>query len=180
MRRLVLVAALVLAASAFRPAPALAQGSGGTQWGVRGGVSFPNGDSSVVLDDGWHGGVTLNYEIPALPLAIRADGDYHHFSAKTGSGSTELYGGNVNLTLGLKIIAVKAYVLGGGDYYGARYSGSVAAASDSGFGWNAGAGVALVIGRVSLFVVGRYHEISLNSAGGGKFKFTPVSVGILF
>ena len=150
MRRCVLVAALVLAASAFRPAPALAQGSGGTQWGVRGGVSFPNGDSSVVLDDGWHGGVTLNYEIPALPLAIRADGDYHHFSAKTGSGSTELYGGNV------------------------------AAASDSGFGWNAGAGVALVIGRVSLFVEGRYHEISLNSAGGGKFKFTPVSVGILF
>ena len=178
MRRLVLAAALVAAATAA--APAFAQGSSGMQWGIRGGVSFPNGDSSVVLDDGWHGGVTLNYEIPALPLAIRADGDYHHFSAKSGSGSTELYGGNVNLTLGIKIIAVKLYALGGLDYYGARYSGSVAAASDSGFGWNGGVGVALLVGRVSVFVEGRYHEISLDNAVGGKFKFTPVSVGILF
>jgi len=176
---------LLFAATVSIAAPAAAQGTGGFQFGLTGGASVPIGDASDAFDTGYNGGLVLNYELPALPLGIRVDGDYRHFSLKTGAtgltGSSEIFDGNANVVVGLRIVLVKLYALGGVGVYNVKFSGSGGGLSASGsqteFGWNAGFGVAFVAGKLSIFVEGRYHEISLE---GGKFKFAPVSVGILF
>lgn len=184
MRRLFLAAVLVLAAAAVLATPVAAQGTGGFQFGLKGGLSLPNGTAKDAFDDGYHGGLILSYELPALPLGLRVDGDYHRFDAKEFggvSGRAEIFDGNANLVLGFKIIAVKPYVLAGYGIYDLKITAEAGGISNSTSetkgGWNAGAGVALTFGKVSVFVEGRYHEISLD---GGTFKFIPVSVGILF
>ena len=186
MRNLAFAAALVLAASAFPAAPAAAQGTGGFQFGLKGGLSVPTSDTKDAFDDGYHGGLVLSYELPALPLGLRIDGDYHHFSAKTGgtnlSGSAQIFDGNANLVFGIRIIAVKVYALGGGGLYNVKLKAENAAGSvstsDTQFGWNGGAGVALVVGKVSIFGEARYHEVTLGD--NGKFKFVAASGGVLF
>ena len=179
---------LLFAAAASLTAPAAAQGTGGFQFGLTGGVSVPIEDASDAFDTGYNGGLVLNYELPTLPLGLRLDGDYRHFSMKTGgtnvSGSAQILDGTANLVVGLRIVLVKLYALGGVGIYDVKFSADSAGASTSNsqteFGWNAGVGLAFVAGKLSIFVEGRYHEITLDSVPGGKFKFIPVSVGILF
>ena len=67
---------LLLAVLLLSAAPAAAQGTGGFQFGPTGGVSVPTRVTADAFDDGYHGGIVLNYELPALPLGIRLDGDY--------------------------------------------------------------------------------------------------------
>ena len=179
---------LLFSAAVTIAAPAAAQGTGGFQFGLTGGVSIPISDTSDAFDTGYHGGLVLNYELPTLPLGIRVDGDYQHFTAKTGglnfSGSAQIVDGNANLVVGLRIVLVKLYALGGGGIYNVKLSvdsaGLSTSTSQTQFGWNAGVGVAFVVGKLSIFVEGRYHEITLDNVPGGKFKFVPVTAGILF
>lgn len=181
-----LIASALLAAATFA-GPAAAQGTGGFQFGLTGGVSVPTSDTSNVFDTGYNGGLVLNYELPTLPLGIRVDGDYRHFTSKTsstgGSGSSEIVDGSANVVFGIRIVLVKLYAIGGVGVYNVRFSGETPGYSVSGsqtdFGWNAGAGVAFVIGKLSIFVEGRYHEVTLENAAG-TFKFIPVTAGILF
>ncbi len=178
---------IALAVAAAFAVPAAAQGTGGFQFGLTGGLSVPQSDTSNVFDNGYHGGLVLNYELPALPLGIRLDGDYHRMDLKTGayvgSGSAKIIDGTANVVVGLRILLVKLYALGGVGAYHVQYTGEAtgitASSSQTDFGWNAGVGAAFVIGKVSIFVEGRYHEISLENSGG-KFKLIPVSAGILF
>lgn len=186
MKRLIPFGVSVLAIILFSAAPAAAQGTGGFQFGLSGGASFPTSDWSDAYGTGYHGGLVLNYELPALPLGIRVDGDYRNFSAKTFgafSRSAEVFDGTANLVVGIRIVLVKVYALGGGGYYNVKFKAESAGVSSSisysDFGWNAGAGVALVVGKVSIFGEGRYHEVSLCSECE-KFKFVAATAGILF
>ena len=184
MKKHVLVTLLLVAAS--MAAPAAAQGTGGFQFGFTGGVSLPNGTTSDTLDDGYHGGIVLNYELPALPLGIRVDGDYRHFSAKATipgvTGSAEVFDGNANLVVRIRIIAVKVYALGGGGLYNVKLKAE-----------NAGGWVCRVPTPSSAGTRGRRRARSrqgLHLRRGpsttrsrwtpGKFKFVAVSGGILF
>lgn len=184
MKKDLSIAAVLLLAVFAAPA-ALAQGTGGFQWGFSGGASFPTSDTKDVYGDGWHGGIVLNYELPVAPLGFRIDGDYRTFDSQefgTVSRSAEVIDGNANLVFGIRILVVKVYALGGGGIYNVKLktesaAGSVSA-SDTEFGWNAGAGVAFVIGKVSIFGEGRYHEVSLGD--NAKFKFVAATAGILF
>lgn len=186
MKRLILFGIGVLALSLISTAPAAAQGTGGFQFGLTGGASFPTSNWSDAYGTGYHGGLVLNYELPALPLGIRVDGDYRSFSAKTNgafSRSAEMFDGTANLVVGIRILLVKVYALGGGGYYNTKFKAESAGVSSSisytDFGWNAGAGVAFVVGKVSIFGEGRYHEVSLCS-DCEKFKFVAATAGILF
>ena len=187
MKRLVLSTAVLFVLCVLFAAPsALAQGTGGFQWGFSGGASFPTSDWSDAYGDGYHGGIVLNYELPALPLGLRVDGDYRNFSAKTSgvfSNSAEIFDGNANLVFGIRIVVVKVYALGGGGFYNMKFKSESAGVSSSisqtDFGWNAGAGVAFVVGKVSIFGEGRYHEVTLDNSAG-KFKFVAATAGILF
>ena len=86
--------------------------------------------------------------------------------------------------VGLRIVLVKIYALAGAGIYDVKLSvdsaGLSTSTSQTQFGWNAGVGVAFVVGKLSIFVEGRYHEITLDNVPGGKFKFIPVTAGILF
>ncbi len=187
MKKLAIVSGvLILAAVLLSAAPAAAQGTGGFQFGLSGGASFPSGDASTAFDTGYHGGIVLNYELPALPLGIRIDGDYRKFDAKsvgTTTGSAEIFDGNANLVVGIRIVLVKLYALGGGGFYNmkikAENAGISSSISQTDFGWNAGAGVAFVVGKLSIFGEGRYHEVTLDNSAG-KFKFVAATAGILF
>jgi hypothetical protein len=179
VKRLIPFGVSVLAVLLFSAASASAQGTGGFQFGLRGGISVPTGDWSTGLNNGWHGGLTLNYELPALPLGLRVDGDYNRFAYLSESRTVDVYDGNANLVVGIRIIAVKVYALAGGGYYSTSFNG-FGSTTASAFGWNAGAGVALVVGKVSIFAEARYHEVSLDTVAGGKLKYIPVSAGILF
>jgi hypothetical protein len=182
-----LLASLLIGIAASIASPAAAQGTGGFQFGLSGGASFPTSDWSDAYGTGYNGGIVLNYELPALPLGIRVDGDYHHFGAKTGasgaSGSAEIFDGNANLVVGIRIVLVKLYALGGGGFYNMKFKAESAGVSSSisqtDFGWNAGAGVAFVVGKLSIFGEGRYHEVTLDTSAG-KFKFVAATAGILF
>ena len=178
--------ASVLLAAATLAAPAAAQGTGGFQFGLTGGASFPTGDTSTTFDTGYNGGIVMNYELPTLPLGIRIDGDYRNLSAKSVgalSGSAEIFDGNANLVVGIRIVLVKLYAIGGGGLYSVRFkaenAGVSSSISQSDFGWNAGAGVAFVVGKLSIFGEGRYHEVTLDNSAG-KFKFVAATAGILF
>lgn len=184
MKRLVLTGAVVLSVLAFAAPAARAQGTGGFQFGLTGGESVPTGATSTDFVNGYHGGLVLNYELPALPLGLRVDGDYRKFDAvsdRGSSGSAEIIDGNANLVVGIRIVFVKVYALGGAGLYNVKFEGTTGGLSASGsqFGWNAGAGVAFVVGKVSIFGEGRYHEVTLDNSQG-KFKFVAASAGILF
>jgi opacity protein-like surface antigen len=186
VKRLIPLGVCVLVIILFSAAPAAAQGTGGFQFGLSGGASFPTGDSSDAFDTGYNGGIVLNYELPALPLGIRVDGDYRNFSGKSvgsASGSAEIFDGNANLVVGIRILLVKVYALGGGGFYNMKFkaenAGISSSISQTDFGWNAGAGVAFVVGKLSIFGEGRYHEVTLDNSAG-KFKFVAATAGILF
>ncbi len=186
MKRLVLSGVLVLSALFFFAPGALAQGTGGFQFGLSGGASFPTSDAKDAYGDGWHGGIVLNYELPVAPLGLRVDGDYRSFASKDFGGfsrSAEVIDGNANLVFGIRILLVKVYALGGGGVYSLKFKSESAGVSSSisqtDFGWNAGAGVAFVVGKVSIFGEGRYHEVTLDNSAG-KFKFVAATAGILF
>ncbi|HTS02752.1 MAG TPA: outer membrane beta-barrel protein [Thermoanaerobaculia bacterium] len=184
MRRLGLALVLVATAFVLPASRATAQGTGGFQFGLSGGASLPTSDTKDAFDDGWHGGLVLNYEFPALPIGIRVDGDYRKFGPKSGTPgvhpSQEIIDGNANLVVGLRIIALKVYALGGAGIYNmGSASGVLSSGSELDFGWNAGAGVAFVLGKVSIFGEGRYHEVTLDNSAG-KFKFVAATAGILF
>jgi opacity protein-like surface antigen len=186
MKKLFLAAALS-AAVCLVAAPAAAQGTGGFQFGLTGGVTVPTGDTSNAFDNGYHGGLVLNYELPALPLGLRVDGDYRHLSSTSSSvpvsGSAEIIDGTANLVVGIRVVVVKLYALGGGGLYSVKIKADTAGGStsttDTQFGWNAGAGAAFVVGKVSIFAEGRYHEISLDNTST-KFKFVAATAGVLF
>jgi hypothetical protein len=186
VKKFILPGVFVLTVLLLSTAPAAAQGTGGFQFGLTAGASFPSGDTSTAFDTGYHGGLVLNYELPALPLGIRVDGDYRKFDGKatgTGSGSAEIFDGTANLVVGIRIVLVKVYALGGGGFYNmkikAEYGGVSSSISQTDFGWNAGAGVAFVVGKLSIFGEGRYHEVTLDNSAG-KFKFVAATAGILF
>ncbi|NIR40001.1 MAG: hypothetical protein GWN07_29550, partial [Actinobacteria bacterium] len=45
------------------------------------GISSPLGDFSNEATTGYHARLGVQVSLPALPVALRADGDYHAFSA---------------------------------------------------------------------------------------------------
>ena len=132
MKRLVLSASVLLVL--FAAPAALAQGTGGFQFGLSGGASFPTSDWSDAYGTGYNGGIVLYYELPALPLGFRVDGDYRNFSAKTSgafSRSAEIFDGNANLVIGIRILLVKVYALGGGGFYNMKFTSESAGVSTS-------------------------------------------------
>ncbi len=49
--------------------------------------------------------------------------------------------------------------------------------TDNDTGWNAGAGVSFSLRKIDIFVEARYHSVR---TGEERFKFVPVSIGLVF
>lgn len=162
-----------------------AQGTSGLHFGFEGGVSYPQGDTKDFFDNGWNGGALLVWNPPVVPVGLRIDGAYHKLDARDDTGSTgsaKIFAGTADVVVGFRALLLKPYFFGGIGYYRLDFSDS-SFPSTSGddaqneTGWNAGAGVSISLRNIDLIVEARYHSISTD---GDRFKFVPVSIGLVF
>jgi opacity protein-like surface antigen len=164
---------------------ARAQGTSGLHFGFEGGVSYPQGDTKDFFDNGWNGGALLVWNPPVVPVGLRIDGAYHKLDARddtASTGSAKIFAGTADVVLGFRAILLKPYVFGGIGYYRLDFSdSSFPSTSDDDAqnetGWNAGAGVSISLRKVDLIIEARYHSIGTE---GDRFKFVPVSIGLVF
>jgi Outer membrane protein beta-barrel domain len=162
-----------------------AQGATGLHFGISGGLALPRGDRGEFLDNGWHGQVLAVWNLPIVPVGLRADVLYARMDNDeqlTGErGGTDVFGGTANAVLGFQFPLVKPYVLGGIGRYRLESSHRSAHGSteetDEANGWNAGAGVSISLRKINLIFEARYHNVA---ADGGDFEFVPVSIGLVF
>ena len=163
---------------------ASAQGTSGLHFGFEGGVSYPQGDTKDFFDKGWNGGALLVWNPPVVPVGLRVDGAYHSLDAAsgTGSGSAKIFAGTADVVVGFRAILLKPYFFGGIGYYRLDFSDSTfpSTSGDNAqneTGWNGGAGVSISLRNIDLIVEARYHSIGTS---GSRFKFVPVSIGLVF
>ena len=160
-----------------------AQGTSGFHFGVEGGISNPQGDTKDFFDNGWHGGALLVWNPPVIPVGLRVDGAYHKLDAADPGGSdAEIIAGTADVVVGFRAILLKPYFFGGVGYYRLDFSDSSFPSmsnddTQNETGWNAGAGVSISLRNIDLIVEARYHSIGTE---GDRFKFVPVSVGLVF
>ncbi|HSE62210.1 MAG TPA: outer membrane beta-barrel protein [Thermoanaerobaculia bacterium] len=166
----------------FAATVARAQGTSGLHFGVEGGITKPQGDTGDVFDDGWNGGALLVWNFPVVPVGLRIDGSYHKLDGVDATaGDAEVLAGTANVVVGFRAILLKPYFLAGVGYYRLDFSDASFPSSFRGksneTGWNAGAGVSISLRNIDLIVEARYHSVSTD---GDRFKFVPISVGLVF
>jgi hypothetical protein len=106
---------LVLAAVALLSAPVGARAQVSLLAGA--GLSTPIGDFGDVAEAGWHGMAGLQLSVPAIPVALRADGGYHSFGQASGNPSLSLLSGAASLVVSLPGVGLVPYLLGGVSQY---------------------------------------------------------------
>lgn len=166
-------------------AGARAQGTSGLHFGFEGGVSYPQGDTKDFFDNGWHGGALLVWNPPVIPVGLRVDGAYHKLDASDAAGSissAKILAGTADVVVGFRAILLKPYFFGGIGYYRLDFSDSSFPSTSNDdtqneTGWNAGAGVSISLRNIDLIIEARYHSIGTE---GDRFKFVPVSIGLVF
>lgn len=162
-----------------------AQGTSGLHFGFEGGVSYPQGDTKDFFDNGWNGGALLVWNPPVVPVGLRVDGAYHRLDASNNPGSTgsaKILAGTADVVVGFRAILLKPYFFGGIGYYRLDFSNSSFPSTSNDdtqneTGWNGGAGVSISLRKVDLIIEARYHSIGTS---GSRFKFVPVSIGLVF
>jgi opacity protein-like surface antigen len=178
VKRVAAIAGALFLAAAF----ARAQGASGLHFGIEGGISNPQGDTKDAFDNGGHGGALLVWNFPVVPVGLRLDGSYHKMPGKNdAAGDAEVLAGTADVVVGFRALLLKPYVFGGVGYYRLDFSDASFPSAFRGksneSGWNAGAGVSISLRKIDLIVEARYHSVSTN---GTRFKFVPVSVGLVF
>lgn len=173
--------------------------------GIAAGATMPLSDFANDTKTGWHGLGLLQYEPAGGIWGVRGEASYHRSdftdealgdigaSPDDDVSNSITHVGVAAVLLGSgRDRTVTPYALGGLGYYRVSVSASEGgvslSASESGFGFNGGAG--LRFGRsVGFFIEARYHQFSITTEdeddpGGGEFKSTfrmiPVSIGVKF
>jgi len=167
---------------AFVASGAHAQGTSGLHFGVEGGLSYPQGSTKDSFDNGWNGGALLVWNFPVVPVGLRVDGSYNRLDQKIASvGRTQVLAGTADVVVGFRALLLKPYFVGGVGYYRLDFSDASFPSAFRGksneTGWNAGAGISISLRNIDLIVEARYHSVATE---GDRFKFVPVSVGLVF
>ncbi len=171
---------------------------------VSGGISFPTGNTSDLLNAGWRFGLGVTwFPSPAVPLGVRLEGSYSWFGSHDhyyygnyyDRSSTDLYGADLDLELNLMHDnRSRLYLVGGlGEYratsYRNQYAGStcgfyycapgyLSATTDWHGAWNAGLGWEFAVSPDSaLYVEARYMQVNPSEI---HLDFVPVTVGYRF
>ena len=168
MRRLVLSAAVFLF---FVPAAVEAQ----PRILVGGGITSPNGDFKDAARAGYHGRIGVELAIPTLPVALRADADFHRLpEAGPLFDSSQILGGSLSLVFTLPGVGLSPYLLGGLGAY--RVETGLVGSSDpvNRNGFHLGFGT-----KIGSLGFGGFVEIRYVQIGGdaGDTKYIPVTVG---
>jgi len=167
---------------AFVASGAHAQGTSGLHFGVEGGLSYPQGSTKDSFDNGWNGGALLVWNFPVVPVGLRVDGSYNRLDQKIASvGRAQVLAGTADVVVGFRALLLKPYFVGGVGYYRLDFSDASFPSAFRGksneTGWNAGAGISISLRNIDLIVEARYHSVATE---GDRFKFVPVSVGLVF
>lgn len=147
---------------------------------VLAGASIPSGDYGDDFSTGWLAAAGVTFPIGDAGLWAGAEGLYGRNSLDTES-SVDVSGKpySIMAIVGYDIPTegkINPYVWGGAGLMGLKLSGGGESISESGFGWQFGAGLALATeGKVSPFVEGRYQSASLTFEGDSSSS----SVGII-
>jgi hypothetical protein len=99
-----------------------------------GGLGRPFGDFGDAAESGWHAVAGLQVSVPAIPIALRADGGYHSFGGASAQPKRSMLAGAASLVLTLPGVGLVPYLLGGvGQYRVSVDQSGVDPVTDNGF-----------------------------------------------
>jgi opacity protein-like surface antigen len=160
--------------------------------GIGGGMSVPTGDFKDAFDNGYNAQAFLMIKPPGLPLSFRVTGTFNRFDLKdvqvagVESGYSQVAGGLANVTLHLLHGPVSPYIMAGlGALNFKTYldtSSGDQDVSDTKFGVDGGAGIAIKLGRLDAFVEGRIANVYTDKGvvDTKSIKYVPVTFGVIF
>src|SRR5215472_11445848 len=189
MRRVLVACATVLCASTGVAQQPLANNYI-LSLGVGGGATIPTGNGGSSVKTGINGQAYALVQIPGF-LALRFNFGYQKFDYQnvlgTTPGTREIYSGVGGLQLNLLRGPVRPYItagVGAFDLKGITDTSATASstASKINFGIDAGAGLAIVVGRVSAFAEGRIQNVYTKDGGfiksAKQINVVPVTAGL--
>ena len=170
-----------------------------------GGASVPVGNYKDVLKAGWNGQGSLIFNLPGVPIALRADLNYNKFTFEnnlpfsTGGGGTlttsdditqQILGGLANISIPFNMGPISPYITAGlagfniktklGDAFpGAEDE------SDMKFAVNGGAGLSMHILGASAFIEAKINNVYtdkklISNKEIKELQFVPVTFGFVF
>lgn len=156
--------------------------------GVGGGASIPTGNAAAngtTVKTGINGQAYALVQIPGF-LALRFNFGYQKFDYQnaltTPSGPTQILSGVGGLQLNLLHGPVRPYITAGVGAFDIKGLNDTSTMSKINFGIDAGAGLAVYIGRVSAFAEGRVQNVYTKDGGFMKsakqINVIPVTFGL--
>ena len=189
MRRLLIACATVLCASTGFAQQPLANNYI-LSLGIGGGATIPTGNGGSSVKTGINGQAYALVQIPGF-LALRFNFGYQKFDYNINNalgaapGTREILSGVGGLQMNLLHGPVRPYLtagVGAFDIKAPTDSSSASTMSKINFGIDAGAGVALALGRVSAFVEGRVQNVYTKDGGfiksAKQINVVPVTFGL--
>lgn len=190
MRRIYSVAlGLALCAAAL---PLSAQGRL-VQVGFGGGMSVPTSNAKEAFENGVHGRGFVLVDLPGLP-SLRFDLSATKFDWKeaiaggpTTTGESQVLGGLANISINLLKGPIRPYVMAGLGAFHIRNELQTSGepdetSSQTRFGIDGGAGLAIKIMRLEMFVEGRIQNVYTERGviDTKSIQTVPVTFGIIF
>ena len=164
--------------------------------GIGGGVSVPTSDAKDFLKNGWNGQAWASFTPPIFPITLRAAFDLQRNEFKTelpGPGiptfgsdaSSQVMAGLANVRIDLMHGAFVPYITAGLGGYSVKTdpdSAGVESTSQTHFGINGGAGLALQIKQLTFYVEGRVDNVYTDKGviDTKTINLVPVTVGIAY
>lgn len=189
MRRLLIACATVLCASTGIAQQPLANNYI-LSLGVGGGATIPTGNGGSSVKTGINGQAYALVQLPGF-LALRFNFGYQKFDYNlnntlgTTPGTREILSGVGGLQINLLHGPVRPYLtagVGAFDLKGPTDSLATTTMSKINFGIDAGAGLAVVVGRVSAFAEGRVQNVYTKDGGfiksAKQINVVPVTFGL--
>jgi opacity protein-like surface antigen len=185
----VAVAVLVLASIAHS-VPALAQvpiaSTRPISFGAGGGVSVPVSDAKDAFKNGVNAKGFFRVKLPLLPFALGGDLGYQRFDIEDafvpGGGTGQILSGLASAQFELMPGPISPYIVLGLGAYNLKTDAGGTENSDTRFGINGGAGLAIRLFGFGAFAEGRvdnvYTEKGLIDAS--SIQVVPVTFGIVF
>ena len=158
--------------------------------GVGGGMSMPVSDAGDAFKNGFNVQGFARLNVPKLPVMPRLDLNFSRFDlddAQTGvPGTSQIIAGLANLQISvLPLGPVRPYVIAGLGAYNlqTKLEGtSPTSVTDTRFGINGGAGVALNFGKINGYIEGRVDNVFTQKGmiDSEQIQVVPVTFGLTF
>jgi opacity protein-like surface antigen len=170
-------------------------------FGVGGGASVPVSHAKDALKNGYNGQAWVSLTPRGVPVTVRAAFDFQRHeledvavtpgfgpsvpTAAIDGGTNQVLAGLANLRFDLRMGAVEPYVTIGLGGYNLKTDPSGAGAAGSSatrFGVNGGAGLAVRISQIHLYLEGRVDNVytEKGTADKGTLQLVPVTFGISY